>query len=370
MKKYVLRLFLVSIPSILLFVFSFILAGYIGEGLMYPSYRELKRSGKIYGSKFDDNTYRAYKLEAIEENPTSDVLAIGSSRVLQFRAEMFDDSFFNVGYMIERISDIEIFLKKLPKNRLPKTIIMGLDQWMFNKNYDSLEYNPDWGRFDYSKISFVRYLSFIRSILKREITLRQLAGFNYSRYKGLNALENNVGIRYDGSFHYGKQLDMLLAGSDKVSDYNYSETLGRIRDGVLRFQPGDEINPLAGKHIQNMIKFADDNGIHLIILVPPLPDIVVETMRSSSRYGYFDKIGPYIQSFLKGSSHELHIFHTASSVGSDDSEVVDGFHCGESTYIKTLIKMVENGSAISKHLDVGRLRSDLLNRINRYLVYK
>ena len=83
----------------------------------------------------DQGTFRYKYLETIGQRPS--ILVLGSSRLMQFRREMFGRqgaSFYNAGGMIHSIEDINAFLDRLPPNDTPQMIILGIDFWWLNAN--------------------------------------------------------------------------------------------------------------------------------------------------------------------------------------------------------------------------------------------
>ncbi|MCA9064647.1 MAG: hypothetical protein KDA96_16360, partial [Planctomycetaceae bacterium] len=86
----------------------------------------------LVGYVYNESHYGYLKYGSLIHQPRRPVIALGSSRVLGIRAQMFDVPFFNAGYTIESIGDFRQFLHVLPPEKRPETVLMALDQWMFN----------------------------------------------------------------------------------------------------------------------------------------------------------------------------------------------------------------------------------------------
>lgn len=65
----------------------------------------------------------------------ADVIALGTSRVMQFKDDYFNASFYNCGGAVSCNYDEYLnFVKNL--NYTPEIIILGLDQWVFNDEWN------------------------------------------------------------------------------------------------------------------------------------------------------------------------------------------------------------------------------------------
>lgn len=90
------------------------------------------------GCAHNEVNYHYLKWANLNLNQRRNVWALGSLRVLLFRENMFDVSFYNAGYTVESLNDFLPFLESIPDSKYPEYIIIGLDQWMFNSKYDEL----------------------------------------------------------------------------------------------------------------------------------------------------------------------------------------------------------------------------------------
>ncbi len=83
---------------------------------------------------FDQGLYRFKHLSILRRKP--EVVALGTSRVMQFQARMFGaDSkrFFNAGGMVQHVRDLEQFVAGLPTNTSICAVIVGVEYWWFNE---------------------------------------------------------------------------------------------------------------------------------------------------------------------------------------------------------------------------------------------
>ena len=70
-----------------------------------------------------------------------EVVALGNSRVLQFRREFFrpDVRFYNSGSAVVRLMHFRAFLEALPREVLPETLLIATDTSYFNTKFDQLD---------------------------------------------------------------------------------------------------------------------------------------------------------------------------------------------------------------------------------------
>jgi hypothetical protein len=81
-----------------------------------------------------DQGFYAYKLRQIQEREPK-ILALGSSRVMEFRAQMFGEraaEFYNAGGLIQNLPDLEAF-SMLPLDHESTLVLLGIDLWWFNE---------------------------------------------------------------------------------------------------------------------------------------------------------------------------------------------------------------------------------------------
>lgn len=110
----------------------FLYLGLIYEHNSYEAIakRQIKNDS-LYGSALNEN-YFSYRLAMIKlQKP--DILAIGSSRVGQFKAKYFKHSFYTAANAANHLEEMQQFIDEVLKIYTPKVVILGLDPWWFNK---------------------------------------------------------------------------------------------------------------------------------------------------------------------------------------------------------------------------------------------
>ena len=86
----------------------------------------------LYGSSIKDGGL--IKLRIIGDR-MPDVIALGSSRVMQFRADYFQNkNFYTLGGLGSSIEELEYTWGKVRQVYVPKVVIVGIDPWWLNPN--------------------------------------------------------------------------------------------------------------------------------------------------------------------------------------------------------------------------------------------
>lgn len=305
-------------------------------------------------------------------NERKDIMALGSSRVLQFRSNMFSTSFYNAGYAITSLSDYKPFIKSLPKNKYPKVLIIGLDQWMFNKDWDKTIKRKDSTHWS-SSYTFIPESNILVNTfsdwISGKISFYPINSNDEIVRIGMNANVNNKGFRNDGSMYYGTQIKKLLENDKEANDFGFNDTYKRINDGNRRMQHGEKINQNAINEISVFLQLCFKNNIKVVGFLPPFAKQIKNKMKYSNNYLYLEKIMVNCMKEFDKYDFELYDLSDITQFGVIDSNFIDGIHGSEITYLNMLIYMLENGSILNNYSNITQLKKDALNPINRYLVY-
>jgi hypothetical protein len=372
MRKILKRFGLFLIPIVLVLVPANIFLFRVGESYLNVDKLVFSEENYLAGFLYNESDISYIKWARITEKPNYSVMSLGSSRVLAFREEMFDFPFYNAGYTVAKIAQFKPFLESLPVEKLPKYLILGLDQWMFNENWDnesgeakehkskpSYHYWPEFSSFP------DLYLDF----LSGQYSWGVLNANGKKNRVGLNAIMNETGFRKDGSIYYGAVIKKLLNNESSFEKNLFDETYQRIKYGNSRFQYADDVKSGAVSQLINLLNYCRENNIHVIGFLPPFADKVYDKMLETGNYDYLGDLPSQLKSVFADSGFEFYNFPYVSSCNSSDAEVIDGLHGGEITYARMLVYMLESGSKLNKVADLEKLKYDIENPVNRYLLY-
>tara|TARA_B110000003_G_C16484667_1_gene471106 strand:- start:33 stop:893 length:861 start_codon:yes stop_codon:yes gene_type:complete len=286
---------------------------------------------------------------------------------------MFQSSFYNAGHTINTVGDFKSFLKGITIDKYPKYLIIGLDQWMFNVNYNNgmVAGKPKY----YWSNNFSQYprpdtyLSVYKSLFKGKFGIDIIKNSSSNKI-GLNALLNNKGFRNDGSVYYGSQISKLINRDISANDFKFNNTFSRIKNGNRRFEYSEKVNDLAVDELHNLLSFCKKNNINVVAFTPPFANSVYYKMISSNKYLYIDSLESKLQKVFNEYNYEFYNYSSAELLGSNDDEFIDGFHGSEVVYAKILIDMLKKHSILNEVTEIDKLYNDIEFKINRFTLYK
>lgn len=129
------------LPFLLVLVYPFMVMFLSGELMPVNSIIQKQQTApsEVFVSLAYSDPTRFYKLK-IAQKRGAKILALGTSRVMQVRSLFFSDpdSFYNAGGGISDLKDFRNFLNKIPVDKTPSLLIIGLDQRFFNPDWASL----------------------------------------------------------------------------------------------------------------------------------------------------------------------------------------------------------------------------------------
>lgn len=366
MRKFIVRLLIFLAPVILFISTPAYILWHSKEN--FYKIDDLLRGKQKYliGYTYNESNYHYLKWFCFYNNERKDVWTLGSSRVLPFRAQMFDSSFYNGGYTVSNVRDFRNVLKSIPPEKYPHYLIIGLDQWMFNPAWQAnIDHSGDaWHHDftfyptlpeDYKAVYNALFTGKLRHNFTRETP-------NIQRV-GINAIYNNIGFRTDGSMYWGKPR------KDTTSSSRFSETYDRIKKGIRLFEYGYEVSDKTIAELNELLSYCQKYQIQVVAFLPPYSDEIYDTMTACKKYPYLTQIYPKIKPLFDRYHYELYDFSHVSLCNSNDQEVTDGYHAGEIAYQRMMIKILQSGSILNKVSNVDRLSNDLSHKKNNYMLY-
>lgn len=362
MRKFLREIVLYSVPLILFFAVA-TLPGYnSGEFRDFDDaiVTQRENSSVIIGMGYNEQT-PYYKLSNANYYE-ADIIALGTSRAMQFKEEFFQESFYNCGGAVSgNYSEYKNFLSNLTYR--PKIVLLDLDAWVFNDAWNNNL--PDYSQFQ--QISQAK-----RSVLSMTVKmyldlLERKWGFsdlkNYSENIGFNGRIKGDGFMADGSYYYSH----LYRDPTSSDDYQFKDTLSRIERGVSRFEYGKHIDKDTLAQLDDLLHYCNENDIQVIGYLAPFAPSIYQRMVSSGNYGYLLEISPACEHIFKKYGHEYFDFSDGAMLEATDEFFIDGFHGSEIVYGIMLEKMIQADSLIAKYVDKERLDSRMANRYNSWL---
>ena len=338
-----------------------------GELRSYSYYIRPLQQDQLFGlaySYFD----KSYKFHMTDEVCRPQVLALGSSRIMQVKRSVVnpDYSFYNAGGAIQNARELSLFMSKLHDS--PKLILVNLDQWWFNRAYinEQQPFSPlvyDEPSFEFSKLGqFV--CDFYTDFAKGKINL--MKAFS-SDHIGLNAICHENGFAADGSRYQG---DMIVS-PELQEDYNFKDVLSRINDGDQRFQYGDNVDSTQIAVIDDFLTQCVARKIKVVAFLPPFAPFVYKRMQETGKYGYMSKLyAMLLPVFEKQEGCSLYDFTDVTDMGAHNYDFDDGFHGSEIIYNGIIRQIVRQDSTLAPFFvseqEMDRLDSVYLSKNIRY----
>ena len=338
-----------------------------GELCSFSSYIHPLQQDQVFGLGYSyyDKTYKFHMTDEVER---PEVLALGSSRIMQVKRSVVspDYSFYNAGGAIQNVRELALFVSKLHDN--PQLILVNIDQWWFNRAYidedqpfsPSVYDEPEW---DASKLGRC-VCDFYTDLVKGKINLTKVFG---SHHIGLNAICNENGFAADGSRYQGD----MIAAPEAQEDYNFKNVLSRIRNGNQRFQYGDQADSSMVSAVDDFLNQCVARKIRVVAFLPPFAPYVYRRMQETGKYGYMSKLYDMLQPlFDRHEGCSLYDFTDVTDTGAHNYDFDDGFHGSEIIYNGMIRQVVRQDSTLAPFFvteqEMDRLDSVYVSKNIRY----
>ncbi|MBL8686701.1 MAG: hypothetical protein JNK86_04470 [Alphaproteobacteria bacterium] len=369
-RKFFIKIFILLFPFIALLAYPALVIILADEEISVDRALVLELNAgqaTLYGPAFT-NEVPYYKLQkTIQNNP--DVLILGTSRVMQFRSGFFQQhvKMYNSGGAVSYLWEYKDFLQNIPKQSLPKLIIIGIDQWQFNPNWRSDRFNayknniqPEpFVRIEHSFLNILQtnFWKIYKYTFRGQINFLNLLNKSGERHEvGLTAIMDQQGFRADGSYRYG---DRFLDNSDE----RYNDVRRRIEKNSNLFERSQNTADRKSM-LKDFLEFCKQNGIHVIAFLPPYSLDSFEIMNNLyPDYKYLSDIAGVLKPVFSRYNFTFVDFTDPAVLGvTNDSEMIDGFHGSEKTYLRVIIRLAEADERLRQLVDLSYLRQLLDTR--------
>lgn len=366
MKKFIkdVVVFLLPVLACAMFIGVFYLVAYdIGEfkDLEKNILAQRENETIVLGLGYNEQT-KYYKFVNADYYK-ADVIALGTSRAMQFKDYYFESEFYNCGGGVSgNYNEYVNFLENL--SYIPQFIILDLDAWVFNDAWNNSAY--DYEKFLEISLDERDNASMLKSIIQDYVDGKWTFGTldNYPDNIGFNGRIKNNGFMADGSYYYGSVYVSETRPNERLED-----TFTRIETGTNRFQYGEHIDYDTIVQLENLLSYCADKGIYVVGFMAPFAPSVCQAMELNGNYGYIKELNPSIEKIFEKYQFEYYDYFNGSYLGATDDWFVDGFHGSEVLYGLMVQDMINNGSKLSEYIDEKEL-SDLIETAYSELVFK
>lgn len=234
------------------------------------------------------NEYAFYNI--INQKPK--VLILGASRVANLKPFDFGESAYNANINLISMEYYYSFLKALQEhNALPKTLIFGIEQWLFNENFtdENKSINSDISSYlkHAAKTKHITKYALQKSIadfFKGKIDLNKLCK---SSHIGISARMHNNGWDIYGS-PYDETFILLGKTAYKKEYHDISRQQIQYNSGIYVW--GEDLSQKTIISFQKIIHLCKANNINLYVFLPPYSPEIFEAMTESNHYLYITKM--------------------------------------------------------------------------------
>lgn len=312
-----------------------------------------------------DNTAKFYKTLLVQAKKP-EVIALGSSRTMEFREEFFanPDSFVNASFSAANIGQIEEFVGALSVQNGVKVLLLGLDHRIFRPDYvppgavqdpptiqkflsDFFAYDWRWIYYDYARGRF----SFI------DLLTRNRNSGNI----GLTALIQGDGYRGDGSYSYRSKLsDPDRSG---LLENSINDTIAALKSDRNSFEYGPDISRPALESLDRTLTLAKDRDITVIGFLPPYAPALYQEMLSVDdeyRETLFE-LPEVLRTIFGKYGFRVYEFSDARVLGDTGEEYLDVDHPTDKLDLRMLTYMAKGTPALRAYVDINSAES-LLER--------
>lgn len=319
---------------------------YIGESmpLRWVVWLQQRDDSVLFLNRYGNRDLEFKRLSVNARRP--EVMALGSSRILQFRAGFFtyDPSvFYNAAGPGWGLSDVSELLMSVDQDALPKVLLLALSHPWFHDTY-----NID---IDFSDASDFANLFAVNRTLIQELMAGERFdrdGFDVLEYLeradpggdglalGMRAIRDGHGFRSDGSERYG---DFLVAGWLGQEQQRESH-MELMRAGDEMYVDGDTVSPEKLTQLDELLAYAAENEVTVIGYLPPYMPSLWEEMLARGNHDYITQLPHELTPIFERYDFPLLDYSNGAWIDLPDDYFFDGWHPSELANLRLYLNMM------------------------------
>jgi hypothetical protein len=267
-----------------------------------------------------------FKLEAARSR-RAEVLALGNSRVMQFRSEFVKDSFYNAAFGNAGIADLRTFFRHLSPQEKPKFLILGLDQVTFNPHHQFPPKAEDKFKEPDPRTYQVRMLihqwdQIYRDWFKHKFRIADLVrpGSDGVQRIGLSAVVRDEGFRNDGSYQWHRRDD---------------NDLQWIANKDWEYVPADTVSAEALSNLEALLSECKQRGVVVAaFLTPYSPSVYHALEEKKGDYAWVFALSDKLRPLFERYGFIFADFTDPALLEADETKFLDGRHTKDGVYAK------------------------------------
>jgi hypothetical protein len=299
-------------------------------------------------SNYDERLLQKYFIEGATAD--KQVIVLGSSRTMQITSNCFPGQTF-CNYCVSGATledDLSIFSIYERKGFISKTVIIGVDPWLLNKNNDQARWlslqneyltaskrlglnasnNSSSGKlFTLIKFRELISLPYLKASFQK---WRQDLESTSTSYYATNDMEADVPIRLiDGSYSYDYKYRNRNVEEVKrlASDFANSNPIYSLREF-------SSLDPAYQNIFETFAKDLHERGIRVILLMIPYHPAVYSTIKTDQKYQMVLCAQRYFEEFGKREGIEVYGSYDPAICMLTENDFYDGMHPKQSAISK------------------------------------
>ena len=319
-----------------------------------------QRDHAVYGPATSENPFE-YKVRLVgARRPV--VLALGSSRMMQFREEFFTAAFTSAGGGMRSVPEGLRFLERLPPDARPRVVLIGVEFWWFHSGWAREHAHTPSG--DPTALTLPKVTAPFQFLLSRKLTPETARRVLWQGDRsndvttqanlGITAIHSSSGFRPDGSYQPASAAFGLQA-ADAV-DQRFATTLRYVDEGAGFFRHAAEPDPSVLTDFRLVLRRLTERDVNVILVLLPLaPPVRARMEARGSAFAYIERA----RAGVRALGYELYDFHDPQSLTADACEYFDGVHGGDVMSQRLLLEIARRrpDSPLSPYLDQARMRN-------------
>jgi hypothetical protein len=324
----------------------------------------------FFGRLIIDESLNRYKyLQILRRRPQ--ILVLGSSRMMQFRAEMFGrqaPTFYNAGGMIHSIEDVCDFFDRLPQEATPRVVILGVDFWWLNAN----EKKP-LARFDSFKVgvetegtfSWQGHGNAIATYLRKPALLMDTARHTLGKNRdpnalGLQARLHRQGFRIDGSKRFDLKVPTTPQGwSERLPAENV--VTRDILSGRYPFSATEGVSPTLREQLRAAVLKMKARGISVIGYNPPVISAWARVASTApGQQEYWKQYHGQVPALFHSLNIPFFDIATPQQLGLDERYMRDAYHAYDTFDLHVLRYFCQDPQIQALFPDVANIAKEAL----------
>lgn len=314
------------------------------KGIIDETVDMIKKGYHVEGLvDYDERLFQERFINAQDYAP--EVIAVGSSRIMQLCSEDIGKSFLNHGMSGAGIYDYMGILGVYEfQNMMPRTVLIGADPWILNENngetrfltlteYIQIFQGESEGSSDLkqNKIALEEKKQLI-SPAYFQAAIKQIGKKSVQPSFYETSVNETDGFlrRVDGSTSYEKKIRMKTVEQVNAEAYSYVS-----EENIYQLQNYNELSVELKDKFELLVGFLNKKNIKVVIYLPPYHPYVYQYIELSHQYQCVLEAEAYFRQYAREHQIEIYGSYNPKHSGCDDTDFLDGMHLKAESVLKS-----------------------------------